>query len=104
MKTKDADNCLWKHRFDLLKGFLDDATIDIENRGFDRVERRAWDPPDTIYVSFCFEVCDSEEHAIEHFGVENYDIYHLSKYSPKGVEKTPRRGIVRAIDLEGTKE
>src|SRR5574343_874635 len=79
----DAPAALWKRRYEDLKQFMADAEHEISKMQFEKTEERAWDPPDTIYVSFAFDVCDSEEHAIENFGEGNYDVYRLEKRSPK---------------------
>lgn len=77
------DEALWKNRFERLAQFMDDAKFDIQSEGFDRCNDRAWDPPETICVSFAFDVVSDEEKAIELYGADNYDVYTLTRRSPK---------------------
>lgn len=73
------DGALWKQRYERLKQFIEDAHIEIENSDLEVSTTRAWDPPQILYVSFSYEVCDNEEHARETFGEGNYDVYRLER-------------------------
>lgn len=77
---------LWKQRFERLASELDDMQITIRKEILQVTATRAWDPPDRVYISFCFDVCSDEEHALKEFGKGNYDIYRLEKASPKDIE------------------
>lgn len=74
---------LWKQRFERLASMMDDMKHTIANEGLETADSRAWDAPEKIYVSFCFDVCDNEAHAIEQWGEDNYDVYTLERKSPK---------------------
>lgn len=87
MKYSEA---LWKQRYELLVSHLKDVEVECRDKGFDVCERRAWDPPRRIYVSFCLDVCDSEDHAISEYGEGNYDVYDLVRASPKDIEDVER--------------
>lgn len=91
-----TDEALWKQRYEKLAQFMADAKYEIEREGFDRCESRAWDPPQTVYVSFAFDVCDTEAYAIKNFGEGNYDVYRLQSVSPKDLEK-PVKPDVEAL-------
>jgi hypothetical protein len=75
----DKQNCLWKQRYEMLKQFLADAEFDIRDRGFEAATKRAWDAPETVCVSFAFDVCSDEDTAIKLYGAGKYDVYTLKR-------------------------
>lgn len=78
-----AEEVIWKNKYEQLKQLFKDMEFDIRHAGFEKADRRACEVAKTVYVSFAYDVCDSEETAIELYGAGKYDTYELVK---KGVD------------------
>ena len=83
MKSPHPDEAVWKARYEALKQFMADAEHEIRDEKISAPDSRAWDPPEEIFVSFAFDVCSDREHALKHFGANNFDVYQLKIRSPK---------------------
>jgi hypothetical protein len=70
---------LWKQRYEKLKQFMADAEYEIRNEKLEVSNTRDWDAAEFIYVSFSNDVCDSEDHAIDHYGKGKFDVYKLHR-------------------------
>jgi len=90
----------WENRFRALASDIQDLARKREIEAHTPAVRRCWDPPTQLYYSFCGSACDSEQHAIEHFGKGNYDIYRLEKYSPKDMEGEEKPEVGEPMELK----
>lgn len=74
MKRNDSEEYYWKRRYEKLCTELQALHEQVNQFDIDVETKRVWELPTFIYVSYNYDVVDTEEVAKERWG-DNYDIF-----------------------------